>query len=61
MIEKVDKTITVGCENTYPITTVETGDWSLEDPKRKLPEQVRKIPDAIRDKIAKLAGEVTAR
>jgi protein-tyrosine-phosphatase len=31
MMEGIDKAITMGCENSCPLTTVETQDWALED------------------------------
>ena len=33
MMEGIDKAITMGCENSCPLTTVETEDWGLEDPR----------------------------
>ncbi len=29
MMEGIDKAITMGCENSCPLTTVETDDWAL--------------------------------
>ena len=54
MMEGVDKAITMGCENSCPLTTVETDDWELEDPKDKPIEQVRKIRDEIKDRVMRL-------
>ncbi len=54
MMERVDKTIAMGCEDSCPLTTVETDDWELEDPKDKPIEQVRKIRDEIKDRVTRL-------
>lgn len=61
MMENIDRAITMGCETTCPITTVETEDWELEDPKGKSLEQVRKIRDEIKERVARLVAEVAAR
>ena len=48
MVEKADRMITMGCgaeaEAVCPASFIETEVWSLEDPKGKSLEQVRKIP-----------------
>ena len=59
MIEVADKAITMGCENSCPLTTVETDDWALDDPKDKPIEQVRIIQKEIRTRVAKLVAELT--
>ena len=59
MIEVADKAITMGCENSCPLTTVETDDWALDDPKDKPIEQVRRIQKEIRTRVAKLVAELT--
>ena len=59
MMESADKAITMGCENSCPTTTVETEDWKLEDPKDKPIEQVRKIRDELKTRVAKLVKEMT--
>jgi arsenate reductase len=59
MMEGVDKAITMGCESTCPLTTVETEDWALEDPKDKPIEQVRKIRNDIKARVENLAAEMT--
>jgi arsenate reductase len=58
MMEGVDKAITMGCENSCPVTTVETEDWGLEDPQNKPIEQVRKIRDEIKDKVQRLTEQI---
>ena len=42
MMDGVDEAITMGCENSCSLTTVETEDWGLEDPTDKPIEQVGK-------------------
>jgi arsenate reductase len=51
MMEGVDIAVTMGCENSCPLTTVETDDWALEDPKDKPIDQVRKIRDEIKVRV----------
>ena len=58
MMEGVDKAITMGCENSCPLTTVETDDWALEDPKDKPIEQTRKIRDEIKDRVKRLIEQI---
>ncbi len=58
MMEGIDKAITMGCENSCPLTTVPTEDWGLEDPKDKPIEQVRKIRDEIKDKVNRLVEQI---
>ena len=61
MVEKADKMITMGCgaeaEAVCPASFIETEDWTLEDPKGKSLEQVRKIRDEIKNRVVKLLGE----
>ena len=59
MMEGIDKAFTMGCENTCPVTTVETEDWALEDPEGKPIAQVRKIRDEIKERVAKLVKQMT--
>jgi arsenate reductase len=59
MMEGIALAITMGCENACPLTTVETRDWALEDPKDKPIGQVRKIRDEIKDRVKKLIEEIT--
>ena len=58
MMEGIDKAITMDCENSCPLTTVETEDWGLEDPKDKPIEQVRKIRDEIKTRVTNLIKEM---
>lgn len=58
MMQGIDKAITMGCENTCPVTTVETEDWDLEDPKDKPIEQVREIRNEIKARVTNLAKEM---
>jgi protein-tyrosine-phosphatase len=60
MMDGVDRAVTMGCGDACPVTTVKTEDWGLEDPKGKPVEQVRKIRDDIRRRVAKLVKEMTA-
>jgi arsenate reductase len=59
MMEGTEKAITMGCEETCPVTTVETEDWGLEDPKDKPIEEVREIRDEIKGWVEYLLGEMT--
>ena len=58
MMEGIEKAITMGCEETCPMTTVPTEDWGLDDPKDKPIEQVRKIRDEIRKRVEVLVKEM---
>jgi len=58
MMAGADRAVTMGCENSCPLTTVETEDWGLEDPEGKTIEQVRKIRDDIKNKVANLIMEM---
>ena len=62
MLEKADKMITMGCGadagGLCPASFVETEDWALEDPKGKSLEQVRKIRDAVKEKVIELIGKL---
>ena len=59
MMEGVDRAVTMGCKDGCPLTTVQTDDWALEDPKDKPIERVRKIRDEIKTRVAKLVKEMT--
>ena len=61
MMEGIDKAFTMGCENTCPLTTVETEDWALEDPEGKPIEKVREIRDIIKGRVANLVKEMTGK
>ena len=60
MLEQADRVITMGCgaEAVCPASFVETEDWALEDPQGKTLPDVRKIRDAIKDRIVKLIKEM---
>ena len=60
MVEQADKVITMGCgvEGVCPAAFVETEEWELEDPKGKTLDEVRKIRDEIRVKVAGLLKEI---
>lgn len=58
MMEGIEKAITMGCENACPLTTVETLDWALEDPKDKSNEKVREIRDEIKSRVRKLVEQM---
>jgi arsenate reductase (thioredoxin) len=65
MIEKADKMITMGCgseaEAVCPASFIETDDWKLDDAKGKSLEQVRKIRDEIKIRVAKLVDGIKIR
>jgi arsenate reductase len=58
MVEKADRIITMGCRDeagaVCPASFIETEDWALEDPKGKSLEDVRKIRDEIKTRVARL-------
>ena len=58
MMEGVDKAIAMGCEDVCPVTTVETDDWEVGDPKGVPIESVRKIRDDIKARVADLIKEI---
>ena len=58
MMEGVGKAITMGCEDVCPVTTVETENWEVGDPKNKPIESVRKIRDDIKTRVADLIKEI---
>ncbi len=62
MVEKADRMITMGCgaeaEAICPASFITTEDWRLEDPKGKSLEEVRKIRDEIRERVAQLLQEM---
>jgi arsenate reductase len=62
MVEKTERMITMGCgaeaEAVCPASFIETEDWALEDPKGKSLEQVRKIRDEIKERVARLFSEL---
>ena len=58
MMDGIEKAITMGCEETCPVTTVETEDWGFDDPKDKPIEEVRKIRDEIKERVENLLREM---
>ncbi len=58
MMEGIEKAITMGCGDACPLTTVETLDWGLEDPRNKPIEKVREIRDEIESRVRKLLEEL---
>jgi len=60
ILQGVEKVITLGCENACPVTTVETEDWDLEDPKDQPIEQVRKTRNEIKKRVTKLIQELNS-
>jgi protein-tyrosine-phosphatase len=62
MVEKAERMITMGCgaeaEAVCPASFIETEDWTLEDPKGKSLEQVRKIRDEIKERVIRLLSEL---
>jgi len=60
MMDNVDLAVTMGCEESCPVTTIPTEDWGLKDPKDKSIEEVRKIRDEIKNRIIKLLKEINA-
>ena len=56
MLAQADRVVTMGCgaDGVCPVSFVPTEDWALEDPKGKSLEQVRKIRDEIKTKVAKM-------
>lgn len=59
MIDQADKVVTMGCgvEEVCPATFVETEDWGLEDPEGKPLDEVRRIRDEIRARVAMMLEE----
>lgn len=60
MMEGIERAVTMGCEETCPMTTAPTEDWGLEDPKDKPIEQVRKIRDDIKGRVENLLREMVS-
>jgi arsenate reductase len=56
LVEKADKMITMGCgaeaEAICPASFIETEDWKLDDPKGKSMEEVRRIRDEVKERVA---------
>ncbi|MBI2869749.1 MAG: metalloregulator ArsR/SmtB family transcription factor [Chloroflexi bacterium] len=58
MMEGVDKVVTMGCENSCPLTTAETEDWALADPEGKPLAEVRQIRSEIKARVTKLVEQM---
>ena len=60
MLEDVDRVITMGCgvEEACPAVRVPSEDWGLPDPSGKSKEEIRKIRDEIKGRVAKLLQEI---
>ncbi|HEY2923513.1 MAG TPA: arsenate reductase ArsC [Candidatus Eisenbacteria bacterium] len=62
MVDQADHVISMGCDDPavceYPGRKVE--DWSLEDPSKKPPEEVRRIRDEIRARVEALVARLRA-
>ena len=56
MLDNADRVITMGCgiEGVCPATWVEAEDWGLPDPKGEPIEEIRKIRDEIKLRVANL-------
>jgi arsenate reductase len=59
IMEGADLAVTMGCADTCPVTTVETVDWEVGDPKDKPVEMVREIRDDIKTRVDDLIKEIT--
>ena len=62
MLDRADHVISMGCDDPavceYPGRKVE--DWSIEDPSKKPVEDVRRVRDAIRARVAALVARLRA-
>ncbi len=62
MLDRADHVISMGCDDPavceYPGRKVE--DWLIEDPSKKGPEDVRRIRDEIRERVAALVARLSA-
>jgi protein-tyrosine-phosphatase len=62
MVQSADLMITMGCgadtEGICPARFIETEDWALEDPKGKSLDDVRRIRDEIKRRVAELIDEL---
>jgi arsenate reductase len=56
MFKDVDLAVTMGCgaEGVCPASFIKSDDWNIEDPKGKSLEEVRRIRDEIRGRVADL-------
>lgn len=58
MMEGVDLAVTMGCGDVCPMTTEQTDDWEMEDPKHKPIERVRIIRDDMKARVSELIREM---
>ena len=61
MIEESDSVVNMGCmdkESCPALFVEEIDDWTIEDPKGKSIEEIRKIRDTIETKVKKLVSEL---
>jgi len=60
LMAQASRMVTMGCgeDTACPASWVETEDWELEDPAGKPIEQVRKIRDEIKERVARLARQI---
>ncbi|MDD4924385.1 MAG: arsenate reductase ArsC [Dehalococcoidales bacterium] len=62
MVRQANKMITMGCgadtEGVCPARFIKTEDWALEDPKGKSIDDVRRIRDEIKRRVADLISEL---
>jgi arsenate reductase len=56
MFKDLDLAVTMGCgaEGVCPASFIKSDDWNIEDPKGKSLEEVRRIRDEIRGRVADL-------
>ena len=59
MLDQAERVVTMGCgtEGVCLASFVESEDWQLEDPKGKPIEEVRRIRDEIRNRVAMMLDE----
>jgi arsenate reductase len=62
MMERADRVIAMGCgvQEVCPARIVPTEEWQIEDPEGMPVDEVRKIRDDIREKVAALIKELSA-
>jgi arsenate reductase len=61
MFKDVDLVVTMGCgaEGVCPATLVQSDDWNIEDPKGKSLDEIKKIRDEIKSRLAALLKSMT--
>jgi protein-tyrosine-phosphatase len=62
MVQSADRMITMGCgadsEGVCPARFIATEDWALEDPQGKSIDDVRRIRDEIKKRVAGLISDI---